>query len=96
MVPYGRRREVRNTVNLNGWYVGYAVAAAVIVVVVMLVGWILSLARRIGTQVSDIVAELTEIRGTTASLPAVAEVNARLTGVVGSAVTARKVLAGEA
>jgi len=81
-------------VNLNGWYVGYAVAAAVIVVVVMLVGWILSLARRIGTQVNDIAIELTEIRGTTASLPAVADVNARLEGVVGTAAAARTALVG--
>lgn len=82
--------------DLSGWYVGYAVAAAVIVVVVILVGWILSLARRIGTQVNDIVAELSQIRGTTAALPAVAEVNTRLTGIVEQAATARGALAGGA
>ena len=81
--------------NLNGWYVGYAIAAAVIVVVVMLVGWILSLARRIGTQVNDIVAELAEIRVTTAPIPAVAQLNDKLVGVVNHAATARKALVGE-
>lgn len=81
--------------NLNGWYVGYAVAAAVIVVVVMFVGWILSLARRIGTQVNDIVDELAGIKATTEPIPAVAQVNSKLAGIVNSAVAARTALVGE-
>jgi hypothetical protein len=88
-------QEVINTVNLNGWYAGYAVAAAVIVVVVMLVGWILSLARRIGTQVDDIVAELAAIRTTTEPIPAVGQVNAKLTNIVNTAAAARSALVGE-
>ena len=94
--PYGRRQEVANSVNLNGWYVGYAVAAAVIVVVVMFVGWILSLARRIGTQVNAIVDELAEIRVTTEPIPAVAQVNTKLAGIVDHAAAARTALVGEA
>ena len=96
VIPYGRGEEVVNSVNLNGWYVGYAVAAAVIVVVVMFVGWILSLARRIGTQVGAIVDELAEIRATTEPIPAVAQVNTKLAAIVDHAGTARTALVGGA
>lgn len=80
--------------DLTGWYVGYVIAAAVIVVVVMLVGWILSLARRIGTQVNAIVAELQEIRSTTAPIPQVAVLNQKLGNVVNLAATAREAVIG--
>ena len=80
--------------NLNGWYAGYVVASAVIVIVVMLVGWILSLARRIGVQVNVIVDELAAIRGTTAPIPAVAQVNEKLGSVVSRAAAARDALVG--
>ncbi len=82
-------------VSLSGWYVGYAVAAAVIVVVVALVGWILSLARRIGMQANAILTEVTEIKVTTAPIPAIAQVNDRLTAIVNQAVTARQTLVGD-
>ena len=42
----------------TGWYVGYAIAAVVIIIVVSLVGWILSLARRIHVQAQDIIEEV--------------------------------------
>lgn len=82
-------------VSLSGWYVGYAVAAALIVVVVALVGWILSLARRIGMQANAILVEVSEIKVTTAPIPAIGQVNDRLTAIVNQAVTARKTLVGE-
>lgn len=81
--------------NLNGWYAGYAVASVVIVLVVVLIGWILSLASRINSQVSDIVTEIAEIKGTTAAVPAVGKVNESLGGIVNHAVAARKALVGE-
>lgn len=81
--------------NLNGWYVGYAIASVLIVVVVMLVAWILSLARRIGTQVNTIVAEISEIKVTTAPIPAVGKLNASLGTVVNQAATARHALVGD-
>ena len=81
--------------DLTGWYVGYAVASVVIVLVVILVGWILSLASRINKQVSDIVYEITEIKGNTELVPAVGQVNEKLVGIVDHAVTARKALVGE-
>ncbi len=90
LVP-GRRAKI---VDLTGWYIGYAVAAAVIVVVVMLVGWLLAVARRIGTQVNAIVAELAAIRETTAPIPDVAVLNAKLVNVVQHASTARAALIG--
>lgn len=80
---------------LTGWYVGYAIASVVIVIVVSLVGWILGLARRIGVQAADVVAELAEIRVTTAPIPAVAQVNDHLTSIVNRAAAARAALVGE-
>jgi hypothetical protein len=82
-------------VALTGWYVGYVVASAVIVVVVALVGWILSLVRKIHTQVLGISAEVAQIRETTAPVPLVAKVNDKLVAIVDHAATARKALVGE-
>lgn len=82
-------------VALTGWYVGYVIASAVIVVVVALVGWLLSLARRIHTQVREIFAEVGEIRQTTAPVPLVGKVNDKLVAIVDHAATARKALVGE-
>ena len=81
--------------DLTGWYVGYAVASVVIVLVVILVGWILSIANRINKQVGDIIGEIVEIQGTTELVPAVGKVNEKLVGIVNHAVTARKALVGE-
>ena len=82
-------------VALTGWYVGYVVASAVIVVVVMLVGWILGLARRIGVQAQVILAEVQDIKVNTAAVPAVGKVNDNLVLIVDHAVAARKALVGE-
>jgi len=80
---------------LTGWYVGYVIAAAVIVVVVGLVGWLLSLARRIGVQAAAIVGVLADIRATTAPIPMVSKLNQKLLHVVEQASTARVALLGE-
>jgi hypothetical protein len=80
---------------LTGWYVGYAVAAVVIVAVVGLVGWILGLARRIGVQANAILAVVSEIRGTTAPIPTIAKLNEKLLRVVQHATTARTAIVGE-
>ncbi|MDQ6949408.1 MAG: hypothetical protein M3256_24950 [Actinomycetota bacterium] len=80
---------------LTGWYVGYVVAAVVIVVVVGLVGWLLALARRIGVQAAAIVDALADIRGTTAPVPLVGKLNQKLLHVVQQASTARVALLGE-
>ncbi len=79
---------------LTGWYVGYVIAAVVIVAVVALVGWILGLARRIGVQVNAIAGTLTEIRGTTAPISTIAALNDKLARVVDHAAAARSSLLG--
>jgi len=79
----------------TGWYVGYAIAAVVIVIVVSLVGWILSLARRIHVQAQDIIDEVIEIKGTTALVPAVGKVNEKLVSIVNQCATARHALVGD-
>jgi len=80
---------------LTGWYVGYVVAAVVIVVLVGLVGWLLALARRIGVQAAAIVDALADIRRTTAPVPLVGKLNQKLLHVVQQAGTARVALLGE-
>lgn len=77
---------------LTGWYVGYVIAAVVIVAVVGLVGWILGLARRIGVQVNAIGGTITEIRETTAPIATLDALNAKLARVVEHAATARTAL----
>ena len=82
-------------VALTGWYVGYVIASAVIVVVVMLVGWILGIARKIGVQTQVILSEVQDIKVNTAAVPAVGKVNDNLVLIVDHAVAARKALVGE-
>lgn len=54
--------------HLFGWYVGFAVAFAAIVVVVVLVASILTLAKRIGDQAQMAIQGLDECRTTTLPL----------------------------
>lgn len=79
---------------LTGWYVGYVIAAVVIVAVVALVGWILGLARRIGVQVNAIAGTMSEIRETTAPISTISTLNEKLAKVVTHAATARRALLG--
>lgn len=67
---------------LTGWYVGYVIALVVISAVVVLVGMILGLARRIGVQAEEVTASLDEGRINTLPLWDVAKVNdsLRVTG----------------
>ncbi len=51
-----------------GWYLGYGITIAVVLVVVALVVPILALARSIGTQATDITDSLTESVHNTAGL----------------------------
>ena len=61
--------------SLTGWYVVFAVGAACIFVVVVVVTLVLQLARRIGVQLSDVSAALATIRGDTSAIPAISEIN---------------------
>lgn len=81
-------------VTFTGWYVGYIIAAVVIVVVVAMVAIILALVRRISGLADDITEVLDDIRVNTASVPAVGTLNQSLLSVVTHAAQARQALAG--
>ncbi len=79
---------------LTGWYVGYAIAAVLITVVVILVGAILALARRIGVQASEVTDALDEARINTLPLWEVDKINTGVRSIIRSAEQARQVLGG--
>ncbi len=81
-------------VSLSGWYVGYIIAGVIITIVVVLVGIILALARRIGEQAALITAALDEARINTLPLWDVDKVNSGVRSIIKSAQTARQVLGG--
>lgn len=81
-------------VTLTGWYVGYVIAAVVIVVVVAMIAMILALVRQISGLADDITNVLDDVRVNTAAVPAVGSLNAGLLSVVTHAVQAREALAG--
>jgi len=81
-------------VTLTGWYVGYVIAAVVIVVVVAMVAIILALVRRITGLADDITDVLDDVRANTTALPAVGTLNESLLSVVTHAAQARNALAG--
>ncbi len=81
-------------VTLSGWYVGYVIAAVVIVVVVAMVAIILALVRRITAVAEDITEVLDDIRINTVAIPAVGTLNESLLSVVTHAAQARTALAG--
>ena len=77
---------------LTGWYVGYVIAAVTITAVVVLVGIILGLARRIGHQAAAVEASLEQSRINTLPMWDVAVVNDLLADTVAHAATARTML----
>jgi len=81
-------------VTLSGWYVGYVIAAVVIVVVVAMVAIILALVRRITAVAEDITEVLDDIRTSTVAIPAVGSLNESLLSVVTHAAQARTILTG--
>jgi len=81
-------------VSLTGWYVGFIIAAVVITIVVILVGIILALARRIGVQAMQITSALDEARINTLPLWDVDKINTGVRSIIKSAETARQVLGG--
>ncbi len=83
-----------DAVVLTGWYVGYVIAAVIITVVVILVGAILALARRIGVQAQEVTAALDEARINTLPLWDVDKINTGVRSIIRSAQEARQVLGG--
>ena len=79
---------------LTGWYVGYAIAAVIITLVVILVGAILALARRIGVQAREVTEALDEARINTLPLWELDKVNTSVRSITRSAEQARQVLGG--
>jgi len=79
---------------LTGWYVGLAIAAITIAVVVVLVAMILGLARRIGYQARAIEEALDQARVNTFPLWDVEKVNDGIRSVVKGAGQARTALGG--
>ena len=73
---------------------GYIIAGVIITVVVILVGIILALARRIGEQEAAITAALDEARINTLPLWDVDKINTGVRSITKSAQTARQVLGG--
>lgn len=78
--------------SLAGWYVGYAIAAITIAIVVVLVAIILGLARRIGVQAEAVTESLDSSRVNTLALWDVDKVNESLRNIIRSAEQARSVL----
>ncbi len=83
-----------DAVVLTGWYVGYVIAAVIITVVVILVGAILALARRIGVQAQEVTVALDEARIATLPLWDVDKINTGVRSIIRSAEQARQVLGG--
>jgi len=80
-------------VTLTGWYVGYVIAAVVIVLVVAMVAIILALVRGITGLADDITDVLDDVRANTTAIPAVGTLNESLVSVVTHAAQAREALA---
>ncbi|MGH9190294.1 MAG: hypothetical protein ACRD0Q_09725 [Acidimicrobiales bacterium] len=85
---------MNGAVVLTGWYVGYAIAAVVISIVVVLVAIILGLARRIGVQADAITGALDQARINTLPLWDVDKVNGGVRSIIRSAQEARAALGG--
>lgn len=81
-------------VALTGWYVGFALAIVAIGIVVVLVAWIMQLARQISVQTARVDEQLKLARRATAVIGEVPAVNAGLKDIAESCITARGVLEG--
>ena len=83
-----------SAVSLTGWYVGYAITAVIITIVVVLVAIILGLARRIGVQADVVTGALDQARINTLPLWDVDKVNGGVRSIIRSAQEARAALGG--
>lgn len=85
---------VTGEANLFGWYLGFIITTAVIVVVVILVAKILSLADRIGKQARVINQPLVEARSHTAPLTKLKDTINHAEVIVAGLKRARQTLGG--
>ncbi len=79
-------------VALTGWYLGFALAILVIAIVVVLVSWILRLARKIAIQALAVDEQLELARAATICIGDVPKVNAGLKDIAECCIAARGVL----
>lgn len=80
--------------SLFGWYLGFAIAGAVVVVVVLVVGTLIFFAARIARQAEMATEALEGAYRNTLPLWDVAQTNRTALGILDDARTARKVLEG--
>ena len=80
--------------HLFGWYLGFAIAFALIVVVVIEVQAILMLARKIGTQAQAIIAGLEDCFVNTSPLHDLSRTVDHATAILGGLLATRKGLGG--
>lgn len=76
------------------WIIGYAIGAAVVVIVATLAIILILQTRKIGQQALGIIAALEQDEANTAALWSVADVNNQLERTLDSAKTARRVAGG--
>jgi hypothetical protein len=77
---------------VRGWYIGFIIAFAIILIVVALVATITQLARKIGVQAADIADVLDECRINTASMPRVGDINIDTQRISGGMDTVRALM----
>lgn len=78
--------------SMFGWYLGFAIGGAVVVVVVLVVGTIIFYAERIGRQAEMAAEAISEAYRNTLPLWEVADTNRSAHGILEDARTARDVL----
>lgn len=80
--------------SLFGWYLGFAIGGAVVVVVVLVAGALIFYADRIGRQAEMATEAIADAYRNTLPLWEVAETNRSARGILEDARTAREVLEG--
>ena len=80
--------------NLNGWVVGYLVAAVVVIVVALLIVAVIATVRRIRATADDITASLVQAQERTEVLWALSNTRSTVNDIVGMAGDARVALGG--
>ena len=80
---------------LTGWYVGYAIGAVIVSLVVVLVATILTLARKIGVQAQEAIVALDQARVNSLPLWDVNKASEGLRNITNTAARARAMLGGE-
>lgn len=80
--------------SMFGWYLGFAIGGAVVLVVVLVVGTIIFYAQRIGRQAETATAAISDAYRNTLPLWEVADTNRSARGILEDARTARNVLEG--